>query len=64
MPSGTAAQAVSRNPADTAKSIGGLGEGMGSLAAEIRRVREGVAETGEVRRSPIEVVLQSLTRRR
>ncbi len=64
MPSGTAAQAVSRNLADAAKSVGGFGEGMGSLAAEIRRVREGVADAGEARRSPIEVVLQSLTRRR
>jgi hypothetical protein len=64
MPSGTAAHAVSRNLADAAKSVGDFGEGMGSLAAEIRRVREGVADAGEARRSPIEVVLQSLTRRR
>lgn len=64
MPSGTAAQVVSRNLADAAQSVGGFGEGMGSLAAEIRRIREGVADAGEARRSPIEVVLQSLTRRR
>lgn len=64
MPSGTAAHAVSRNLANAAQSVGEFGEGMGSLAAEIRRVREGVADAGESRRSPIEVVLQSLTRRR
>ena len=64
MPSGTAAHAVSRNLANAAQSVGDFGEGMGSLAAEIRRVREGVADAGESRRSPIEVVLQSLTRRR
>ena len=64
MPSGTAAHAVSRNLADAAKSVGDFGEGMGSLAGEIRRLREGIADAGEARRSPIEVVLQSLTRRR
>jgi hypothetical protein len=64
MPSGTAAHAVSRNLANAAQSVGDFGEGMGSLAAEIRRVREGVADAGDGHRSPIEVVLQSLTRRR
>ncbi len=41
MPSGTAAHAVSRNLANAAQSVGEFGEGMGSLAAEIRRVRKG-----------------------
>ena len=64
MPNGGAAHAVSRNLAQAAENVGSFGEGMGSLAAEIRRVREGVALAGEHKRSPIEVVLQGLTRRR
>jgi hypothetical protein len=64
MPTKSGTQAVSRNLADVAKSLGSLGEGMGSLAAEVRQVREGVAAGGDARRrSPIEVVLQGLTRR-
>jgi hypothetical protein len=59
-------QAVSKNLADAAKNVGRFGEGMGSLAAEVRRAREGLAAEGntEKRPSPIEVVLQGLTRRR
>jgi hypothetical protein len=65
MPTKSGAQAVSKNLADAAKNIGSFGEGMGSLAAEVRKVREGVAGgDAEKRRSPIEVVLQGLTRRR
>jgi hypothetical protein len=64
LPNGGTARAVSKNLAEAAKNVGSFGEGMGSLAAEIRRVREGVAMAGEPRRSPIEVVLQGLTRRR
>jgi hypothetical protein len=64
MPNGGTAHAVSKNLAKTAENVGSFGEGMGSLAAEIRRVREGVALAGEPKRSPIEVVLQGLTRRR
>ena len=64
MPSGGGADAVSKNLVQAAENVVGFGEGMGSLAAEIRRVREGVALAGDRQRSPIEVVLQSLTRRR
>ena len=64
MPNGGAAHAVSKNLAEVAKDVGSFGEGMGSLAAEVRRVREGIAMAGEPKRSPIEVVLQGLTRRR
>jgi hypothetical protein len=64
MSNGGAAHAVSKNLAQAAEHVGSFGEGMGSLAAEIRRVREGVALAGEHKRSPIEVVLQGLTRRR
>jgi hypothetical protein len=65
MPTKGGTQAVSRNLAHAAKDVGRFGEGMGSLAAELRRVREGIAENGgENRRSPIEVVLEGLTSRR
>jgi hypothetical protein len=55
---------LGQNLVDAAEKVGSFGEGMGSLAEEIRRVREGVAEAGEPKRSPIEIVLQGLTRRR
>ena len=65
MPTKSGTQAVSENLAEAAKNVGSFGEGMGSLAAEVRKVREGVAGgDAEKRRSPIEVVLQGLTRRR
>ena len=64
MPNGAAAHAVSKNLAEVAKEVGSFGEGMGSLAAEVRRVREGIATAGEPKRSPVEVLLQGLTRRR
>jgi hypothetical protein len=64
VPSKSGARAVSKDVAGAAKSIGRFGEGMGSLAAEIQRVSEGVAGSdGGTRRSPIEIVLQGLTRR-
>jgi hypothetical protein len=56
MPPGGRAHAVSKNLAEAAKNVGSFGEGMGSLAAEVRRVREGVAMARETKRSPIEVV--------
>ena len=64
MPNGGAAHAVSKNLAEAAKNVGSFGEGMGSLAAEVRRLREGFVMAGEPKRSPVEVVLQGLTRRR
>jgi hypothetical protein len=65
MPTKSGTQAVSKDLAEAAKNVGAFGEGMGSLAGEIRKVREGVlGEESKQRRSPIEVVLQGLTRRR
>jgi hypothetical protein len=65
MPTKSGAQAVSENLAEAAKNVGSFGEGMGSLAVEVRKVREGFAGgDAEKRRSPIEVVLQGLTKRR
>jgi hypothetical protein len=64
LPTKSGTQAVSKNLADASKNVGSFGEGRGSLAAEVRKVREGVGNGAEKRRSPIEVVLQGLTRRR
>jgi hypothetical protein len=66
IPTKSGTRAVSQTLAEASKNVGNLAEGMGSLAAEIRTVREGVAGTGaaEKRRSPVEVVLQGLTARR
>jgi hypothetical protein len=65
MPTKSGTQEVSKHLAEATKNVGRLGEGMGSLSAEIRRVREGVANGSDSgSRSPIEVVLQGLTRRR
>jgi hypothetical protein len=65
MPTKGVAQGMTKNLAEATRNVGRFGEGMGSLAAEIRRVREGMAESdAENRRSPIEVVLHGLTSRR
>ncbi len=65
-------RSLSKNLAEATKNARSLGEGMGSLASEVRTIRQGVAGGGvdqsgskpETRRSPIEVVLQGLTKRR
>jgi len=65
MPTKSGTEAVSKNLANAAKNVGSFGEGMGSLATEVRKVREGISDDDAAkRRSPIEVVLQGLTRRR
>jgi hypothetical protein len=65
IPSKGGARAVSKDLAEVAKSIGSFGEGMGSLATEVRRVGEAVSDSDrDSSRSPIEIVLQGLTRRR
>ncbi len=64
LPTKSGTQAVSENLAAATKNVGSFGEGMSSLAAEIRKVREGIAGgNGEKGRSPIEIVLQGLTKR-
>jgi hypothetical protein len=64
IPTKSGTRGVTKNLADAAKNVGSFGEGMGSLAAEVRKVREGVAEEGaQGGRSPIEVVLRALTSR-
>jgi hypothetical protein len=44
------------------ENVGKASERVGRLSEEVRRVREGI-EAGGKRRSPIEVVLDGLTRR-
>jgi hypothetical protein len=72
VPTKKGTQAVSKSLADATKNARSFGEGMESLAGEVRKVREGFVQAGaanaggdaDSRRSPIEVVLQGLTRRR
>jgi hypothetical protein len=72
VPTKSGTQAVSKSLAEATKNVRSFGEGMESLAGEVRKVREGFVQAGaanaggnaESRRSPIEVVLQGLTRRR
>jgi hypothetical protein len=65
LPTKSGTQTVSKNLVEATENVSRFGEGMGSLAAEVRRVRDGLAAGGdEKRRSPIEVVLQGLTARR
>jgi hypothetical protein len=65
MPTKDGAKSVGRGLTDMASNVGRVGEGVGSLASEVRQVREGIAGAdGEKKRSPVEVVLQGLTRRR
>ena len=49
--------------AEAAKNAGRVSENLGSLAGEMRLARE-AKEGDSTRSSPIEVVLQALTRRR
>ena len=72
VPAKRGSQALTKNLAEATKNVRSFGEGMESLAGEVRKVRQGFVEAGvangaggaENRRSPIEVVLQGLTKRR
>lgn len=50
--------------AKAAKEVGRFGDSVGELGAELRRVRQGLADDGERRNSPLEVLLRGLTTRR
>lgn len=64
LPRKSTSKAVTKNLAEASRNVGRFGEGMGSLAAQVSRVSEGVnAATNGRRRSPVEVVLQGLTNR-
>jgi hypothetical protein len=53
----------SRDLAKATKDVGEFGVQVGQLASELRRTRESAKANGTKHRSPIEVVLQSLTSR-
>jgi hypothetical protein len=61
VPARSRTQIATKNLAEAAKHAGSLGDQFGDLATEIRKVREGFEARGA--RSPIEVLLQGLTRR-
>ena len=63
MPSKGVARATSKNLAELAKNVGSAAERTGKVAEQVRVASEAVASNG-AHRSPIEVVLQGLTRRR
>jgi len=61
LPARSRTQMATKHLADAAKHLGTLGDQVAQAATEVRKVREGF-EARESR-SPIEVVLQGLTRR-
>jgi hypothetical protein len=54
---------ATKNLAGAAKNIGALAEHAGHVAEQVRVAGEALGGNNEARRSPIEVVLQGLTRR-
>lgn len=54
----------SKDVAKAARKVGDVGAQVGEIALEVRRARQVTNGNGKVHRSPIEVVLQSLTQRR
>lgn len=61
LPAKSRTQMATKNLAEAAKQAGSFGDQLAGLATEIRKVREGF-EARESR-SPVEVLLQGLTRR-
>jgi hypothetical protein len=55
-------KASTKNLASTARDVGNFGGQLAELTTEVKRTREAVQS--DSKRSPIEVVLQGLTRRR
>lgn len=62
LPARSRTEVASRNLADAAKHLGRLGDRVGDLAIEVKKVREGFEQPAG--RSPIEVLLQGLSSRR
>ena len=59
----TASAAVSsKDLTKAAQKVGDVGAQVGEVALEVRRAREATNGNGKAHRSPIEVVLQGLTR--
>ena len=54
----------SKDLARAAREVGRFGDSVGELGAELRRVRQGLANDDERQSSPLEVLLKGLTTRR
>lgn len=54
----------SKDLAKAAKEVGHFGDSVGELGAELRRVRQGLADDDGRQNSPLEVLLKGLTTRR
>jgi hypothetical protein len=54
---------TSKKLAGAAKNVGVVAEQTGQIAERVRLVSEAIGDSGGRRRSPIEVVLEGLTRR-
>jgi hypothetical protein len=63
LPSQRTARVTSKNLAEAAKNAGALAERTGQVAEQVRVASEALSQKGARRRSPIEVVLEGLTRR-
>jgi hypothetical protein len=63
MPDGRTARVASKNVASAAKNLGTFAERTGKVAERVRVASEAIADNGDRRKSPIEVVLDGLTTR-
>jgi hypothetical protein len=63
LPNRGTAQVTSKNVASAARNLGAFAERTGRIAEQVRAASEAVGEDGARRKSPIEVVLDGLTRR-
>jgi hypothetical protein len=64
LPKRKRARISSKDLAKAAKEVGRFGDSVGELGAELRRVRQGLANDDERQSSPLEVLLKGLTTRR
>jgi hypothetical protein len=64
LPKRKRARIRSKDLAKAAKEVGRFGDNVGELGAELRRVRQGLANHDERQNSPLEVLLKGLTTRR
>ena len=63
LPGRSATRRTSKNLAGAAKNVGALAERTGRVAQQVRVASEALDQNGSQRRSPVEVVLEGLTRR-
>jgi hypothetical protein len=63
LPRGSATRGAAKDLAEVAKSAGALAERTGQVAEQVRVVSEALSQKDSPRRSPVEVLLEGLTRR-